>query len=593
LTRASQAKRQGHVTPGIALTLLGILAALARLPLIRTDIDVSPDGCEYLGIARHLVSDGQWLSSLKWHFFTDGPVVHPALADRPPLYPLWAAGWMALSSDPEAQVWLARFGNLLLSAVLPALIYWALRGAVRPAAAALAAGIFLAYPAFLRYSAQPLTENLFLLLQFASLGMFLRARSPRLWVAAGFLAGLAHLTRPSGVLLLALYLVALLFGAGRVPEKRWSAVAGLLGGFLLPLLPYHVSVFAQTGSPFTSVLRYNYSIGHIDEGTLDGFDRLFPSPAAFLAAQPARVVRLIAAQWQTMGWALLRSLQFLLPLILFWRVGLGWERSVLLGLAALNFLFHAMSWTVWGAARYMLPSFLIGMALLLDAPLRWADAARPDCDGGAGAAREDGKRLSGVSAGLTARASSTGRLRLAWAAVTLTVGLTLVACLEQDVRLYRQKQEPYAGVELGWAYAAAAARLSRTDESAICAANQPWIVNLMARRPAVMAPRFRDVPQLRRYLSRYQPATLTLFLTERREADVRAATILVQDLWRQPLLRPELSDELTLETAQFRPGPRHRQALLMFRIHDRGAGGNGRPADAVRPSTPPAPVGPP
>lgn len=541
--------------------MLGLLAALARLPLIRTPVDVSPDGCEYLGIARHLVMEGRWVSSLKWHFFTDGPVVHPALADRPPLYPLWAAAWVALSGDPETQVWLARCGNLLLAATLPAVLYWALRAAVQPAAAALAAGIFLVYPAFLRYSAQPLTETLFLLLQFASLGLFLRARSPRMWAGAGILAGLAFLTRPSGVLLPVLYLIALLCRktvtasqgspALERPDSdaqvqpssaagylsRSTCLALVLGGFLLPLLPYVAGVALQTGSPFTSVLRYNYSIGHIDEGTLDGFERAFPSPAAFVAARPAEVARLVAEQWQTMGSALLRSLQFLLPLALFWRRGIGWERWVLLGLAVLNFLFHAMSWTVWGAARYMFPSFILGMALLLDAPLQWA--------------------------------ASAGRRGVAWAALAVTVGLTLVACGVQDVRLYRQKNEPYAGVELGWAYAAAAARLERTEPGAVCAANQPWIVNLLARRPAVMAPRFRDAAQLRRYVARYRPATVTLFLTERRPADVRAALVLVDDLWNQPRLRPELGDLLTLEEWQVRPGAPHRQALLMFRIRNR------------------------
>jgi len=50
---------------GLLLALLGLLSAVARLPLIRTPVDVSPDGCEYLGIARHLVSERRWVSSLQ------------------------------------------------------------------------------------------------------------------------------------------------------------------------------------------------------------------------------------------------------------------------------------------------------------------------------------------------------------------------------------------------------------------------------------------------------------------------------------------------------------------------------------------------
>src|SRR5438046_1890858 len=73
---------------GLFLGVVGLVAAFARQPLIRSPLDVSPDGCEYLGIARHLAFEHRWISSLKWNFFTEAPVVHPALADRPPLFPL-------------------------------------------------------------------------------------------------------------------------------------------------------------------------------------------------------------------------------------------------------------------------------------------------------------------------------------------------------------------------------------------------------------------------------------------------------------------------------------------------------------------------
>src|SRR5437588_5679566 len=45
---------------GVVLGIVGLVAAMARLPLIRTPVDVSPDGCEYLGIARHLAGEHRW-----------------------------------------------------------------------------------------------------------------------------------------------------------------------------------------------------------------------------------------------------------------------------------------------------------------------------------------------------------------------------------------------------------------------------------------------------------------------------------------------------------------------------------------------------
>ena len=62
--------------------LLALLTALPRLPLIDDPVDVKPDGCEYLGIGRHIAREGRWVSSIKWHFFNDAPPIHPAIADR-------------------------------------------------------------------------------------------------------------------------------------------------------------------------------------------------------------------------------------------------------------------------------------------------------------------------------------------------------------------------------------------------------------------------------------------------------------------------------------------------------------------------------
>ena len=79
------------------------------------------------------------------------------------------------------------------------------------------------------------------------------------------------------------------------------------------------------------------------------------------------------------------------------------------------------------------------------------------------------------------------------------------------------------------------------------------------------------------YLSLYQPKVLTLFVTEREPGDVRAAHLLVEDLWGRPRLRAELSDLLKLEVAEVRVsaeeqnGPRSgvpsKQALLMFQVY--------------------------
>ncbi len=81
-----------------------------------------------------------------------------------------------------------------------------------------------------------------------------------------------------------------------------------------------------------------------------------------------------------------------------------------------------------------------------------------------------------------------------------------------------------------------------------------------------MAPRFQDVGQLRRYLARYRPGTLTLFVTEREPEDVAVAHRLVDGLWSRPRLHPSVAGVLRLEVAEHGVTDEARQALLIFRV---------------------------
>jgi len=76
--------------------------------------------------------------------------------------------------------------------------------------------------------------------------------------------------------------------------------------------------------------------------------------------------------------------------------------------------------------------------------------------------------------------------------------------------------------------------------------------------------------ELRRYLACFRPATLTLFVTEREPEDVATARRLVENLWTQPDVRPELAEALDLETANLHAAHAPRQAVLMFRVRPIG-----------------------
>src|SRR5262249_12673854 len=161
-----------------------------------------PDGGEYLGIARHFAWEGRWESDIKWHFTTNEPVRHSALGDRPPLYPLVAAAAVRLSRDPAAQVLAARLLNAALAALAACLAWFLIAGDFGATTAWLAVLLFSLLPQNLRYSAQPLSESLFLCLLLSALLAWRHAdRTARAGAAAGagFLLGLAHLTHAIGL----------------------------------------------------------------------------------------------------------------------------------------------------------------------------------------------------------------------------------------------------------------------------------------------------------------------------------------------------------------------------------------------------------
>lgn len=480
---------------------------------------MKPDGCEYLGIARHLAREGAWVSSIKWHFFTDDPPRHPALGDRPPLFPLLAATVWRLSegaadghaATSEASIRAVRIVNAALAGLGTALALFFL-ARLFPFKAALGAVVLIAlYPAWMRDSAQPLTEPLFFALWWSALLLFYSRPDERLLsgraAALGAVSGLAYLTRPAG-LLLPLFFTWI--------SRRSRSLWLLWLTFALVWAPYGWALVQERGTPFYSILSYNFSIRHIYEGTLYGFERTFARPWEFVAERPLEVASLVAGQTWVLLSALGRSLRFLLPLALLLRVGDLRRRADLWLLASLNFLFHAISWTVWGAGRYLLPTYVLVAALLLEAPL-W--------------------RLASSKWGAWQRRAAGAGAALAWLAAA-------AACLAADARLYREKAAPHAGVTMGWAYRQAATWLREEGPDVIGASNQPWILNLLSEQPTRIAPRFRDAAQARRFVDRYDVRHLVYFAEEADDLAVIDRLAPARGGRRQ--VAPELRDRLQL-----------------------------------------------
>lgn len=484
------------------VALLALVCLLVRLPLCWDAAAVRNDGAEYLAIARSLRQTARYATDLKYHFWNDDPVRHAAWGDRPPLYPAVALLWQRVLplSDPTAA---ARVGNALLAALASAAACFYLRRLHGERAALLAAGFTFLLPHALYWTAQPMTEALWLLLGFCCLGAWETARTARtgaagaLRASAGVLAGLAYLARPTGSLLLAACLIDAFLSRRERPLR--GIVPPLLLGFLLCAAPYHLLLWRLYGSPLHSALGYTFAVAEYYEVTYHGFERQFPGAAAFLLSRGGEVPPLLLRQLGAHAESLLVPLIGLLPLVFRLRRAAlappyraGWI------LAGLTVVAHTLVWSAWGSSRY----FLLVLPLL--------------------------------AASLLAAAPPPGAGRKLLLAAN---GLGLAAALAGFYG--RELGAPAPGARAARAAAAA------VSEARLVASDRPATFNLLLERPAVMLPRTTDPAQLGRFVARYRPDTLVLFLSEplRDEAEVMARS------WRAGGLPPGW--KLRIDTADY------------------------------------------
>lgn len=465
------------------LLALVVLNLAARLPLCWDPATVRNDGAEYLAIARSLRTTSQYATDLKYDFYTDDPIRHPALGDRSPGFPAFAVlAQRALPFlTPTAGV---RVANCVLCSLALVLAAAYLKRLFDERTALLAVGFCFLLPHSVYWTAQPMTEALSLVLSFAALLAWNRAAANSAdsctrsdWVvtlATGLLVGLAYLVRPTGALLGAAFLVDALLPAeaGKVRAAR-CLVVPLALGFLLTAAPYHWLLWKQYGSPFYSSLAYTFAVANYYEVTYFGFERQRLTATQFLRAHWAQVPALIATQ----AWNHAQSI--LLPLAAFLPFSLGLRASSWQGarrpaavLVLLTLVVHTVTWSAWGSQRYFLLCLpLLAAALLAAAPR----AALPGW----------GKKLL-----------------LAAALGGLSLFLT---------GFYRREMAPDHGVS---SMPSIRRAVVAAGNAGVVASDRPALLNLLLERPTVMLPRTADRAQLTRFVARFQPDVLILFIEE-------------------------------------------------------------------------------
>ncbi len=241
------------------LALLGLL--VHGLWGLRLDYPTYFDAYFYTINARRLADGAGLTTEVIWQFL-DGLTTLPAPAFTywMPLPSLLAAGgYLLIDSFRGAQLpfW-------LMAGLLPLLSYaisWRLMGNRRQA---LMAALFtMAGGYYTAYFAQPSTFALFGFVGggcLLALAVGVEQRTASIWLLAGLLAGLAHLTRADGVLLVGLgglLWLQMVVSDWRRSGLAWRRAIGLLaalvGGYLLVMGGWFWRTYQVTGRPLSTV----------------------------------------------------------------------------------------------------------------------------------------------------------------------------------------------------------------------------------------------------------------------------------------------------------------------------------------------------
>src|SRR5664279_3787615 len=228
---------------------LGVLVVLSYCRLLAARSARWPghaDPAFYFNVAQNIDAGRGATTNYVWEFLSPSShVSHYAFGYWLPLPSLLMSVGLKFGNGFTA----ALNTNILMTVLMAIGTYLLARCFVRspwlPAAAAL---IVLVQPGTSQFAMQ--SEGAVYLAAFATLAMAaaVGARNRMwLWPVTGFLAGLANLSRSEGLLLILALLLASLVWDER---GRWfTRSGGLIGGYLIPMLPLFVVSMRHTGSP--------------------------------------------------------------------------------------------------------------------------------------------------------------------------------------------------------------------------------------------------------------------------------------------------------------------------------------------------------
>ena len=504
-------------SPFLTAIALFALAFLVRVPFAKFG-NLSPDAVEYIDIARNIAHGKGAVSSIKWHFFTNEPVVHSAWGERPVLLsylmasldlarPSRASG----SNDGEPPVAatdsliLLQAFNSLLGALGAALLYLWVRSAGSGEKIALwSAALYAINPASIMCSAYVWTESLFIVLLLltwmtlttsekdeesgqrtappscetansqseignpqSAIGYWLSAILPALFTALAFYA------RPTGILLIPA------IGVWMALRRQWRRLAVFVVVAAVAIIPYYVLAARGHGSPFYSLQEQHLRVGHIEHAMAAGYGRQFPSAIQFISSYPRAVCQAIASHLfqytqDLFSFSYFSVLGFFLVAALV-RFGRNSPYAPALLFAILHFFAVGVIWAApVDSNRFLLIPFVCLLPSALEGLRSW---------------RQSGGEIGG--AGRRALATAT-----ALALVVLFYGV-LNGRLYDGVRR-NDRMRPATEEFIRFT-------TQSLPANAVLAASDAFVANFYYRRPTIVLPDPPESGRLRAFISEYKP----------------------------------------------------------------------------------------
>ncbi len=226
------------------------------------------DASYAIHVASNIAGGRGLIEQVLWNYL-DNPagLPHPSNLYWMPLPSLLIAPFFVLFGDSYR---VAQIPFILLSSLLPLLAFYLARSVFHRDDYAWAAGLFTAFSGFYTvYWVSPDNFTPFALTGAGCLLMLARGVSSRSrgdFVWAGVLAGLSHLSRADGLLLLAVAPAVLVFHLGTRDWKKASALmVCMLAGYLLVMTPWFARNALAVGTPYPSAGTKTLWLTNYDE----------------------------------------------------------------------------------------------------------------------------------------------------------------------------------------------------------------------------------------------------------------------------------------------------------------------------------------